>query len=151
MAETAASIPVGGGDQFSRARVVGPCLYIWRRGDLVLYVGEFALGATRAFNHSFGNWGSHATDEVEILPRPGATKKQLRQEEAALIARLLPIWNAIQKPGQRRKQPDAAERAARQMRQVADRSVGSLAQRDMTRGQARHPVPGSNLNEREAS
>lgn len=88
--------PAPTGERFIVSRLVCPCIYIWRRGGLVLYVGESRLGAVRAFksDRKHGKpWTIEPTDEVEILWRPGATKEQLLAEEARLIRELRPIWN----------------------------------------------------------
>jgi len=87
--------------------VVGPCIYIWRRGTTVLYVGQTKLGAERACRADRFSGKFLSSDTIEIYPRPGATQYELLTEEGRLIKTLRPLWNvtdmAVHMAGLRRQ------------------------------------------------
>jgi len=96
------------GFPLSRRSSTDPCLYLWWRGDRVLYVGisvRQSYGRPTANHHSEQPWVDPRlpTDRVEILPRPGATLAELLEEERDLIESYLPAQNIYKHPHRKRR------------------------------------------------
>jgi len=73
-----------------------PCLYVWRRGDRVLYVGCSMKGATRALDPNHHRLGRNVLpdDVIEIEFFPGADAPAIYATEARRIRDLKPEQNA---------------------------------------------------------
>jgi hypothetical protein len=73
-----------------------PLLYVWRRGQDVLYVGMSRGGVSRPLSRSHDRIKAIApADTLELLLRPYACTMGLLSEEARLIARLKPLRNGF--------------------------------------------------------
>ncbi len=64
-------------------------MYIWRRGDVVQYVGMSRRGLRRPLWHC----DLKPTDTIEILSFPGLTAAEVRAHEVRVIAELKPLLN----------------------------------------------------------
>lgn len=71
-----------------------PCVYVWRRGGLALYVGMSRYGLSRPLFHKHEHLrGLLPTDQLEIFLFPGLSSADLLKEECAMIDRLEPSLN----------------------------------------------------------
>jgi hypothetical protein len=71
--------------------LIGPCVYVWHRGDEVLYVGMSRRGGARFFSRRHEHLNIGPDDMLTVWPMP--SKRAAFQLEGALIRRLRPKHN----------------------------------------------------------
>lgn len=70
-----------------------PCLYVWRRDGLALYVGLGRHGMSRALVRGHRVLDIRPTDTLEVYLFPGLSSAELHKEEARMIDRFEPSLN----------------------------------------------------------
>jgi hypothetical protein len=102
---------------FTGAVVRCPCVYVWRRDGVALYVGMSRHGLGRPLGRHEYLRNLLPTDQLEVFFYPGMTSAELNRLESDLIDRLEPSLNARHRqymltPGRPRRPRPATQRVA---------------------------------------